>query len=124
MAITISELIDKKKDIQDKRKSLYDFETSLGDFTFRVPDSKLVADAWNLTDNFEGNCFLILNCAVDPNLKAGALQKEFGCAEPIDIVTELFQAGEISRIATTLLNLAGFSADKIAHKLHNDIKNS
>ncbi len=123
MAVTISELIGKKEEIRAKKKNLYDLETSLGDMTFKIPNAQLITESWDMQGTLEGNKYLIFECAVDPNLKDSELQRSFGCAEPLDIVEAIFQAGEISRIAGTLLTLANFKNEKIAHKLHREVKN-
>ena len=123
MAVSIADLIAKKEDIQAKKKNLYTLETSIGDIVFRVPSIDIISDSWAMTRTVEGNQLLILECAVSPNLKDRELQQEFGCSEPIDIVSALFQSGEITRIAACLLNLAGFN-ENIKYKLHREVKNS
>ncbi len=124
MAVTIEELIAKRDEIKAKRQNLYELETSIGVVVARIPDNKLVADSWNMTDSMEGNKFIILNSVISPNLKDRELQKSFNCVEPIDIVPALFDAGEVSRIAGALLNLAGYKGEKIVPKLYKEVKNS
>ncbi len=122
MAISINELIGKRDEIKAKKNNLYELETSIGDIVARVPSSQIIADAWDMSDNMEGNQLLILECVVSPNLKDRELQKAYECVEPIDIVPALFQSGEISRIASALLKLAGFTGD-IKSKLYKETKN-
>lgn len=123
MSVTIEELISKRDEIKAKRQNLYELETSIGVVVARVPDNKLVADSWNMTDSMEGNKYIILNSVVSPNLKDKTLQKSFNCVEPLDIVPALFDAGEIARIASALLNLAGYKGEKIVPKLYKEVKN-
>ena len=123
MAVSVSELIGKKDEIKAKKNNLYEFETSIGSFIFRVPTKDIISDAFDLKDSIETNQSLILECAVNPNLKDKELQKAYGCFEPTDIVPAIFQTGEIARIADTLLVLAGYKRDKIAYKLYKDVKN-
>ncbi len=119
--MTIAELIERKEEIAAKKKQLYDIETSVGTVTFKLPSISLVTEAWDLSPR-EGNKNLVYQCAVEPNLKNKELQKAFGCAEPFDIVEEIFMAGEVSKIAGQLLKLAGFGSD-ITATLHKEIKN-
>ena len=115
MAITIAELIKKRSDIQAKKEALYDLETSVGTITCSVPDAALVAEAWDMQDTSEGN-----SC-VEPNLHDRELQEAYNCVEPFDIVTEIFQAGEVAKIAGHLLKLAGFNSN-VTSKLHQSVK--
>lgn len=122
MAITIADLIGKKDEITAAKKRLYDLETSIGEITVKIPTSSIVVDVWGMPDNMEANKFLIYECVVEPNLKDSQLQKEFGCGEPTDIVPAIFQVGEISTIATEIMNRAGFGGN-ISSKIHKEIKN-
>lgn len=121
MAVTIAELIDKKDEISANKKKHYAIETSIGEIICKLPTSGLVAEAWGMADTMTANKFMILNCCVEPNLKDSQLQKEFGCGEPTDIVPLLFQVGEISRIPTLLMELAGFNQN-LNHKVVSDVK--
>ena len=100
---------------------MYELETSIGNITCKLPTSVIVAEAWALTDNMESNKYVILNCVVEPNLKDKALLDAYECSTPLDIVACIFQPGEISRIATVLMNLAGFNTN-ISHKLIKTVK--
>lgn len=122
MAVTIAELISKKDEISASKKKHYAIETSIGEIICKLPTGGLVADAWSMTNTMEANKFVILNCCVEPNLKDSQLQKEFGCGEPLDIVAQIFQVGEISKLATLLMELAGFNKD-LNHKVIADLKN-
>lgn len=123
MAISVEELIGKKDEIKAKKAGLYDLETSIGDITVKMPTSKIVADAWAFNSSMEGNIYLVLECTVAPNLKDSQLQKAYGVGEPTEIVPAVFQVGEITRIASTILELAGYK-ENIKFKIHNEIKNS
>lgn len=120
---TISDLIGKKDSIIRGKSALYELETSIGDIVVKLPTSKLVADAWNFSSAMEGNKYLILECTVSPDLKSKELLDAYDVLEPMDIVPSIFQIGEISRIASVLLDLAGFNGS-IKRKIHNDVKNS
>lgn len=53
--------------------------------------------------------YLVYNIVIEPNLKDAQLQKAFGCVEPMDIVHKIFEPGEISSIAQSGLDLAGYA---------------
>ena len=122
MAVSIAELIKKKGDIKAKKEALYDLETSVGTITCRVPDSALVAESWDMDSNSDGNKNLVFQCCVEPNLNDRELQEAYECSEPFDIVTAIFEAGEVAKIAGHLLKLAGFTGN-VTSKLHTQIKN-
>lgn len=122
MAISISELIAKRGDIKAAKAALYDLETSVGTITCRIPSADIVAESWDMQDTSDGNKNLVFHCCVEPNLRDKDLLEAYGCAEPFDIVTEIFQAGEVAKIAGHLLKLAGFNGN-VTSKLHKKIKN-
>ena len=122
MAVTINELISRREEIAAQKAELYDVETSIGEITCRLPSAALIAEAWDMRNNAEGNAYLILQCCVEPNLKDRELQKAFKVSEPIDAVTAIFLPGEVSKIAGHLLKLAGFERN-ITSKLHDAVKN-
>lgn len=122
MALTINELIARRDELKARKTELYDIETSIGEITCRVPDAALVSESWDMAKSADGNKNLVYQCCVEPNLKDRDLHKAFNCAEPFDIVTEIFQAGEVAKIAGELLRLAGFGAN-VTSKLHDAVKN-
>ena len=65
---------------------------------------------------------IILECTVEPNLKAAELQQAYECLEPLDIVSALFPVGEIGRISDEIFNLAGYGI-RITSALHKEVKN-
>ena len=122
MAVSIEELIAKKDEIKAKKAAKYALETSIGDIIVRLPTSGIIADAWNFNSSMDGNKYVILECTVEPNLKNAELQKAYGVGDPMDIVPALFQPGEITRIASAILDKAGYK-ENIRLKLANEIKN-
>lgn len=123
MAVSVADLIAKREEITAKKKNLFALETSIGDIIIKIPSVQVIADAWDMRNNVEGNQLLILECVIQPNLKDRELQNAFGCAEPIEIVPALFNSGEINRIAAVILDKAGFN-ENIKAKLYKEVKNS
>jgi len=123
MAVTISELISRREELQTRKAELYDVETSIGTLVCRIPSAGLVSEAWDMKSTAEGNKYLVFQCVVEPNLKDKELQKAFKASEPFDVVTEIFLPGEVSKIAGHLLKLAGFEGN-ITSKIHSEVKNA
>lgn len=121
MAITVAELIEKKQSIQAKNKTRYVLDTSVGEIVAKLPTLSTVSDAWDM-NTMEANKYLILNCVIEPDLRNKQLLDAYGCVEPTDIISAIFQVGEISRIATALMKLAGFEGN-ITSRIHREVKN-
>lgn len=128
MAISAKDLIKKKKLIEDKKDKLIEIEVpNTGTFVFRLPtiEDSEDAEAYGKNRNnpgFEQNKYLVHACCVEPRLSDPELLEAFEVTEPIDIVSELFLMGEISSIAMTLVEKAGF--DKESYKVVEKAKNS
>ena len=121
MAVSIQELIDRQEAIKAKKNERYDLETSQGTMTVKKPSRSFVAEALAMQDG-EGDKYMILNMVVEPSLKDSTLQQAYGCKEPTDIVTELFDSGEIVALAKAIMACAGYGKD-IKKELHEEAKN-
>lgn len=127
MAISAKDLIKKKQLIEDKKDKQIEIEVpETGTFLFRIPTLMDYEDAeayGKKRDNgYEENKFLLHSCCLEPNLKDPELLEAFEVKNPIDIVDKLFMVGEVSSIATTLVQKAGF--DKDSYKVVEKAKNS
>lgn len=111
--ITIASLLEKKEQIKKKvnsTKKLY-IESLEGEITVREPSRELCTESLGMSHGGEisrADAHIVYNCVVEPNLKDSNLQKEFGCAEPTDIVDILFKAGEVGGIAGQCMDMAGY----------------
>jgi hypothetical protein len=105
--ITIKKLLEDKEKISKKaRKQASLYVKSLdGEVVIQAPTASQTKDA---QDTDYPDEYIIYNCLVEPNLKDEALQKEFGCIDPIEIVSKIFDAGEIPLIAVECLRLSGY----------------
>ena len=119
MAVSVKELIEQKEAVEKRRKQQYDLETSVGVITFKQPSRTLAAEAIGMDD---GDPYLIMECAVNPNLKDKNLLEVYGCVEPTDLPARLFQAGEVNAISRKILECAGYRKD-IRAELHETVKN-
>ena len=122
MAVSVKDLITKREKIKAAKQTLYDVETSIGTITCRVPSIELISEVWDMKDSGDGNKQLVFQCCVEPNLKDKDLLEAYDVAEPFDIVSEIFKAGEVAKLAGHLLKLAGFT-DNITSRIHKEIKN-
>lgn len=120
MAVSIEQLIAKKEAIAKKKKEHYDLNTSIGTITMKKPTKAFMAEVLNLEkDNDE---YMVYNLCVAPNLKDAKLQKAYGCADPMDIVTKLFEPGEVTAIAKAMMAKAGYG-ENLEAKIHEEVKN-
>ena len=114
--LTLADLIKDKEKIQPKDNLTQELLVDrLGaSVTIRRAELSLVLDTTELANDkqFEGNSdeFFVYNIIVEPNLKDKELQKAYGCAEPTDIVSKVFEVGEITSIAQAGMKLAGYHA--------------
>ncbi len=133
--ITIESLIqraEQRKNDKIKLKEVYN-EMLGGNLVIkRVPLTQVVGildkldgEDLKLADCIEMYKELIYKCC--PILQNKELQEEYGCAEPYDIVTEIFEdnVGEINKLAEEILDMYGMTdkEDKPVKKLEEEIKN-
>lgn len=112
--LTLTELIKNKEKYQPKENATLELliERLDATITIRKAEKSLVLEAIELSedDSYEGNGdeFFVYNIVTDPDLKDKELQKAYGCVEPVDIVEQIFERGEITLIAKEGMKLAGF----------------
>ena len=119
MAVSIKELIEQKEAAQARKRKLFDLTTSVGVITFKQPSRALVAETIDMEDS---DPYLIMECAVEPNLKDRTLMEAYGCAEPTDVPDKLFTSGEVNMIARKLYAIAGYRKE-IQSEVHEAAKN-
>lgn len=107
----------KKKELD--RVELY-IESLDGTIIIEEPSRDLCMDALDIDDSHEADKYMAYNCVISPNLKDKDLLEAYGCDSPADIVDILFKAGEISKISTEALRLAGYNNSS---KVVDEIKN-
>lgn len=112
--LTLIDLIKDKEKIQPKDNvSKGIFVDRLGaSISIRRAERSLVLDTLELSNDpeYEGNAdeFFLYSIITEPNLKDPDLQKTYGCVEPVDIISKVFEIGEISGIAREGMKLAGY----------------
>jgi len=70
-----------------------------------VDTMKMARDENNDTDADE---FMVYNTMIEPNLKDPELKEAYGCTLPTDIVSKIFEPGEISLLSEIGFELAGY----------------
>lgn len=119
MAVSISDLIAKREEIKGRKAQKLSIMTSIGEVVAKKPTSYLMVEALELDEG--GDEYLVYNCIEEPNLKDKELQDAYDCHDPIDIVTKLFDFGEIKAIATVLISAVGMGK-KLDHAILDEIK--
>ena len=121
--LTITDLLKRKQEIKEsktkkKRQTLY-INSLDSNIVIEKPDRSVVVDALGMNEN--GDEFLVYECVAEPKLKSTELHKEFEVThDPIRIVTELFESGEITNIAQKCLELSGYGNSV---KVVDEVKN-
>jgi hypothetical protein len=125
--MTIADLIAQKEQLKkgkSRTQTLY-IESLDAEITIEEPSRAIVLEALEMgqddTRSDMADVYVVYHCVIEPNLKDARLQKEFGCAEPTDIVGMIFRAGEIGAISGHALQLAGYGQG--VKKVDDDIKN-
>ena len=119
MAVSIKELIEQKEAVEARKKQCFDIETSVGVITVKQPTRALAAEIIDMEDS---DPYIIMECAIEPNLKAKELLSAYGCVEPIEIPGKLFKAGEVNAIARKIMECAGYRKD-VKAEVHEAVKN-
>ena len=116
--LSLTDLIKEKEKYQVKsgvKKDLY-LDQLDATITILQPERSVVMDAIES----QSDEYMVYDIVVEPNLKDVELQKAYGCVEPIDIVSKIFNPGTIKGIAQAGLKLAGYDSNV---KAVEDLKN-
>lgn len=116
--LTLTDLIKEKEKYQVKsgvKKDLY-LDQLDATITILQPERSVVMDAIES----QSDEYMVYDIVIEPNLKDAELQKAYGCVEPIDIVSKIFNPGTIKGIAQEGLKLAGYESNV---KAVEDLKN-
>ncbi|CAM3442190.1 phage tail assembly chaperone [Marinicrinis lubricantis] len=124
--LSITDLLAQKEQLRKKRKRTMSLHVDSLDaeIVIEEPSRVFALEALEMAQDpmrrDKADAHVVYHCVVEPNLKDRDLQKQFGCAEPTDIVDMIFRAGEVSSISGYILQLAGFDSVK---KVDADLKN-
>lgn len=126
--LTLAELIQQKEKYEVKKDVREDIvlprEGNQFSITIKKPPRSLCVECISLAQDEnrqeQADTNMVYNIVVEPNLKDTDLHKAYKCVEPIEIVEEIFEPGEIASIAGYGMQLAGYSNGIMAVK---DLKN-
>lgn len=131
--ITVESLMqraEQRKNDKVKIKEIYNKMLNGNLVVKRMPLAKIIdlldkfdEESLKLNDCIELYKELIYKCC--PVLQDKELQEAFDCAEPYDIVTEVFEdnVGEITAFAEEILAMYGMAEGKNTKEIEEEIKN-
>ena len=119
--ITLAELLRRKEQMLESKKTRKTAELHVkslgGTITIESPDSALAKEVQEME---RGDEYMVFQCVTEPCLRSKELQQAFGVVEPPDIVSAVFDVGEIPQIAVECLKLAGYvDGVKVVESLKN-----
>lgn len=68
----------------------------------------------NDSDGQRANELVVINCVIDPDLTSEDFAKSVGCTTSEEVLHRFFKAGEISKLASYILEFSGFDASESA----------
>lgn len=125
--LSIGDLIQEKAKYKlggETKTAELNIERLNANIIIEIPDVALCMDALNQKDDETGkksDDYLVYTIMQEPNLKDKELQKTYECAEPTEILEQIFTRGEIADIATFALDAAGFKRGTV--KVVEELKN-
>lgn len=83
----------------------------------RKPEKSLCVDTMKMgqdeNNDTDADEYMVYNTMVEPDLKDNELQKAYDCKLPTDIVSKIFDPGEIAQLSDVALELAGYKKGKV-----------
>lgn len=116
MTVKIADLIRKAQERKQPKAHELEIASLEGTIKVQEPDRALCLDALDMGS--DGDMYIIYECMVEPSLKDPELHKACGCSTPLDVVLAVFQPGEIARLSSKLIELAGYKDGVVT-----DVKN-
>ncbi|GED64351.1 phage tail assembly chaperone [Lysinibacillus fusiformis] len=78
----------------------------------RKPEKSLCVDTMKMTrdenNDTDADEYMVYNTMVEPDLKDPELQKAYGGTLPTDVVSKIFEPGEIAQLSEVAFELAGY----------------
>lgn len=107
MKLTLENLIENKEKIspENLKTQEIDMKRLGGTVTLQQPDESTVRDAADMEDD----SYLVYMTIIEPNLRDKKLQEAYKCAKPSDIVSKIFNLGEIAELSKEALKLVGIN---------------
>lgn len=112
--LSVTDLMKEKEKYQVKTdvSEVVLVERLNAEVVIRKPEKSLCVDTMRMardeSNDTDADVYMVYNTIVEPDLKDPALQKEFSCVLPTDIVSKIFEAGEIGQLSEVAFELAGY----------------
>ncbi|AJK89643.1 MULTISPECIES: phage tail assembly chaperone [Lysinibacillus] len=78
----------------------------------RKPEKSLCVDTMKMArdenNDTDADVYMVYNTMVEPDLKDAELQKAYGGTLPTDVVSKIFEPGEIAQLSEVAFELAGY----------------
>lgn len=119
--LTLKDILNRKEYLKNKNKETRELlvERLDANIVISKADVDLCSDCSEMDSEYESNKYFVYEIVQEPNLKDSQLQDEFGVEDPVDIVEEIFEPGEIVDIAKAGMKFAGFGTIQVVEELKN-----
>lgn len=120
--LDVKELLKRADEIKKRHEQTVTLEIKgLGACKFKVPSKSLIDDARTYDNGAAVDEFTVAECMIAPKLNDPELLTAYGVSNSIDLVNKIFLAGEVARVATILIEKAGYTEALV--KEIDDLKN-
>ena len=112
--LTLAALIDQKERILARKNQTCDlYIKSLGGtVTVQAPTPSLIEDVLEMKGG-DGDKYMTFQSVIDPCLRDSQIMDAYGVSDPMELVEKLFMPGEIAKISTECMKLAGYDAGSV-----------
>lgn len=90
------------------------------DVVIRKPEKSLCIESLQMTRDEDtadtADAYMVYNTMVEPDLKDTELHTLFGIKDPLEIVDQLFEPGEVAQLSELAMEMAGFKKGVVAVK--------
>lgn len=120
--LTVTDILKEKEKYSVDKQETKDVTISRlnADVLIRKPEKSLCMETFQMGRDEDtadsADAYMVYNTIVEPNLKDAALQAEFGVREPLEIVDQIFEPGEVAQLAELAMEMAGFKKGIVAVK--------
>ncbi|MED4701611.1 hypothetical protein P9436_21470 [Lysinibacillus capsici] len=112
--LTVTDLMKEKEKyhVKDDVTEVVLVERLGVEVVLRKPEKSLCVDTMKMSrdenNDTDADEYMVYNTMVEPNLKDPELKKAYGCTLPTEIVSKIFEPGEIALLSEIGFELAGY----------------
>ena len=120
--LTIAELIERADEIKGKKPKqgrvyLEDLDASV---VFREVKASVLDDAMKM-DGSDGDCYIIAECLVEPQLQNPELLKKYGVVGTVELVKAILKPAAIRFLSRRIVDFSGYTGGTVG--MVEEIKN-